>query len=196
MRLVSRFLLFWALLGFLLPFLNIGNVYAKGAPAKIIIMEPGISKGIEITDEELLEPFGWGDFTDFDTPIAGRTSIEGGYIITRYVLVGGTTMRSLDTFTYFPGSGEEESMVYYKGIIDKKFIYGGTPYGGKWFRVTPAGESAIQRIFDAYGISTGKISLLNFSIPVNIRDWTGYVIILMITGFAIFLFVQRKHLFL
>ena len=29
--------------------------------------------------------------------------------------MGGTTMRSLDTFTYFPGSGEGQGIVYYKG---------------------------------------------------------------------------------
>ncbi|MGB7875516.1 MAG: hypothetical protein WBL25_14120 [Anaerolineales bacterium] len=196
MKLVSRFLLILALLGLLLPLLNIGNVYAKGAPAKITIKGPGISGVLEITDKQLLEPFGWGEFADFSTQIAAGINTEGGYIITRYVLMGGTTMRSLDTFTYFPGSGEEESIVYYKGIIDKKFIYGGSPHDGKWFLVSAAGGSAIQRIFDAHGIFTEEISPLYSSIPVNIRVWMRYGFVLVIAAVSIFLFVQRKRLFL
>lgn len=194
MKFIPRFLLFLALF-VLLPFPKFGKVYAKGAPAMLKIKGPGISDVLEITDEELLEPFGWGEFADFDTPIAARSNTEGGYSITRYVLVGGTTMRSLDTFTYFPGSGEEENLVYYKGIIDKNFIYGGSPHDEKWFLVSDAGDSAIQRIFDEHGISTEGISPLYASIPVNIRVWMRYGLILVIAGFLIFLFAQRKRLF-
>jgi len=166
MKLIPRFLLFLALF-ILLPFLSFGKVYAKGSPAMLKIKGPGISDVLEITDEELLKPFGWGEFADFDTPITAGNNTERGYIITRYVLVGGTTMHSLDTFIYFPSSREEKSTVYYKGIVDKKFIYGGSPHDGKWFRVSAAGESAIQRIFDVYGISTEEISFWNSSIPVT-----------------------------
>jgi len=175
--------------------LSFGSASAKGAPARITIKGPGISEVLEITDEALLEPFGWGEFVDFSTPIEARPHTEGGYIITRYVLMGGTTMRSLDTFTYFPGSGDEESIVFYKGIIDKKFILGGTPQDGKWFRVSVEGDAAIQRIFDVHSISTEENSFLNFSIPVNIPVWINYGFILAVVGVSIFLLVQRKRLF-
>jgi hypothetical protein len=36
--------------------------------------------------------------------------------------------------------------------FSKKFILGGTPQDGKWFRVSAAGEAAIQRIFDVWGV--------------------------------------------
>ncbi len=151
----------------------------------------GIADALEITDEGLLAPFGWGEFADFDAPIAARPDLEGGYIITRYVLMGGTTMRSLDTFTYFPGSGDEEGIVFYKGIIDKKLIYGGTPQDEKWFRVSARGEAAIQQIFDTYNISAGENSPLSLTIPTPIRVWVIYGVILSVAGFAILLFLKR-----
>lgn len=177
----------------LLP--SFGSVSAKGAPARITIRGPGISEVLEITDATLLEPFGWGEIADFSTPIEARPHTERGYVITRYVLMGGTTMQSLDTFTYFLGSGDEESIVFYKGIIDKKFIYDGTPQDGKWFRVSAEGDAAIQRIFDVHGISTEENSFMNFSIPVNIPVWISYGFILAAVGAATLLLVQRKRLF-
>jgi hypothetical protein len=177
----------------LMPLFGIGNAYAKGAPAMLKIRGPGISDVLEITNVGLLISFGWGEFADFDAPIAARDNFDGGYIITRYVLMGGTTMRSLDTLTYFPGSGDEDSIVYYNGIIDKKFILGGTPQDGKWFRVSAQGEAAIQRIFDTYNISTTKNSPLNFFIPTSIRSWIIYGIILVLVSVAIFLVIKLKN---
>lgn len=179
------FILFLSLLSF-------GSARAKGAPAMLKIKGPGISDVLEITDEGLLEPFGWGDFADFDTKVAARPDLEGGYVITRYVLMGGTTMRSLDAFTYFPGSGDDAGIVYYKGIIDKNFIYGGSPQDGKWFRVSARGVAAIQRIFDTYNISTGE-TLLSFTIPTSIHVWMMYGVILAVAGITIFLLLQRRN---
>jgi len=157
------------------------------------IKGPGIADALEITDDGLLAPFGWGEFADFDAPIAARPDLEGGYTITRYVLMGGTTMRSLDTFTYFPGFGDKQGIVYYKGIIDKKFIYGGSPQDGKWFRVSARGEDAIQQIFETYNISTGENSLLGFTFPTPIHVWVIYGVILSVAGFAILLFLKRHN---
>jgi len=156
------------------------------------IKGPGIPDVLEITDEALLQPFSWGEFADFDTPIPARANIEGGYVVTRYALMGGTTMRSLDTFTYFPGLGDEQGVVYYKGIIDKKFIYGGSPHDGKWFRVSAQGEAAIQRIFDTHDISTSE-TLLSFTIPTSIYVWMFYGIILTVVGITIFFLFQRRN---
>lgn len=175
--------------------LSFEMAYAKGAPARITVKGPGISEKLDITDASLLASLGWGEFADFSAPIQERNPTEEGYVITRYVLMGGTTMRGLDTFTYYPASENEESIVYYKGIIDKKFIYGGTPQDGKWFRVSAAGEDAIQRIFDVYGVSQGNNFPLNFSIPDNIPDWVNYGLILIIVGTAIIIFIRRKRLF-
>lgn len=171
--------------------LSFGSTYAKGPPARITIEGPGILEVLKISDEALLEPFGWGEFVDFSSPIEARADAEGGYIITRYVLLGGTTMRSLDTFTYFPGSANEDSIVFYKGIVDKNLILGGSPHDGKWFHVSTNGESAIQRIFDAHGISKREILPLNFSIPMKIPVWMRYGFILVVTGIVIFLFVSQ-----
>lgn len=179
----------------LLPLLSFGSAYAKGAPAMLKIKGPGISDVLEVTDEGLLEPFGWGEFADFDAPIAARNDTEGGYAITRYVLIGGTTMRSLDTFTYFPGSGDEDSVVYYKGIIDKKFIYGGSSQDGKWFLVSARGEFAIKQIFDTYNISAGEDTPLSFTTPTSIRVWIIYGITLALVGVAILLVIRRKRVF-
>ena len=154
------------------------------------IKGPGIANVLEITDEGLLAHFGWGEFADFDAPTAARPDLGGGYTITRYVLMGGTTMRNLDTFTYFPGSGKDQGIVYYKGIIDKKFIYGGSPHDGKWFRVSAQGDDAIQRIFDSYQISTSKNSLLSLIIPTFIRVWLIFGIIL--AAICIIIFLQRR----
>lgn len=178
----------------LLSLLSFGNTHAKGAPAMLRIKGPGISDVLEITDEALLEPFGWGEFADFDAPIPARTDTGGGYMITRYVLMGGTTMRSLDTFTYFPGSGDKEGIVYYKGIIDKKFIYGGSPHDGKWFYVSTQGEAAIRQIFESHGISIENDHPLNFFNPVNFPVWMGYGFLLVATGIAIFLIIRQKRL--
>ncbi|MFQ5401687.1 MAG: hypothetical protein ACE5E7_19075 [Anaerolineae bacterium] len=176
----------------LLPLLfSFGSIYAKGPPARITIEGPGISEVLEISDEVLLQPFGWGEFVDFSSPVEARNDIERGYIITRYVLIGGTTMRSLDTFTYFPGSANEESIVFYKGIIDKNLILGGSPHDGKWFRVSTDGESAIQRIFDAHGISKRENPPSNLSISMKIPVWVRYGFILAVTGIAIFLFASQ-----
>jgi len=175
----------------LLSLLSFRSAFAKGAPAMLTIKGLGISDVLEITDAGLLEPFGWGEFVDFDNPIPARTESNGGYIITRYVLVGSTTMRSLDTFTYYSGPGDVEGIVYYKGIIDKKFIYGGSPHDGKWFRVSAQGEAAIHKIFDTYNISTGK-TLLSITIPASIHVWMIYSVILVLTGITIFLFQQRR----
>ncbi|MGD8405247.1 MAG: hypothetical protein PVJ21_16405 [Anaerolineales bacterium] len=160
------------------------------------IKGPGIADVLEITEEGLLASFGWGEFADFDAPIEARPDCEEGYVIIRYVLMGGTTMRSLDTFTYFPGSGDGQGIVYYKGIIDKKFIYGGTPQDGKWFRVSAHGEASIRQIFDTYNISTKEISPLNYFAPVNIRVWISYGFILAIVGVTTFLFIRRKRILL
>jgi len=175
----------------LLSLLSFGSALAKGAPAMLRIKGPGITGILEITDAGLLAPFGWGEFADFDALIAARAELEGGYVITRYVLVGGTTMRSLDTFTYYPGSEDEKGIVFYKGIIDKKFIYGGTPQDGKWFRVSAGGEDAIQQIFDTYHISTSEKSSLSLIIPTSFRGWVIYGMILAAVGIVIFL--QRRH---
>lgn len=176
----------------LLSLLSFGSAQAKGAPAMLKIKGPGIADVLEITDEGLLAPFGWGEFADFDAPIAARPELDGGYTITRYVLMGGTTMRSLDTFTYFPGSGDVPGIVYYKGVIDKKFIYGGTPQDGKWFRVSVWGEDAIQQIFDTYKISTEKTFPLSFNFPANIHIWMIYGVILAVAGIATFIFIQQR----
>jgi hypothetical protein len=105
--------------------------------------------------------------------------------------MGGTTMRSLDTFIYFPGSEDEQGIVYYKGIIDKKFIYGGTPQDGNWFLVSAGGEDAIQQIFDTFNISTSENSPLSINIPTSILAWMIYGIILGAVGIIIFL--QRRN---
>lgn len=184
-RVVLIFLVFW---------LSVEGAHAKGAPARITIEGPGISGKLEITDEELLAPFGWGEFADFSTPVDERTHTAGGYTLTRYVLMGGTTLRSLDTFTYFPGQGDERGVVYYKGIIDKKFIYGGSPYDGQWFRVSTEGESAFQRIVQAYGIPTREDSFLNLVIPVEMGAWLSYGFLLAAVGLVIIFFGRRKWL--
>lgn len=170
-----------------LALLSFKSAHAKGAPAMLKIKGPGITDVLEITDEELLESFGWGEFADFDAPIVEKPDLEGGYVITRYVLMGGTTMRSLDTFTYYPGSGDGYGIVFYKGIIDKNFIYGGSPQDGKWFHVSAQGEAAIQRIFKTYHISTSGIPTLSLNFPISIPVWMIYGIILAAIGTLILL---------
>lgn len=183
-----------AIIVLLLSSLNAGNAYAKGAPARMTIQGPGIPDVLEITDVVLLAPFGWGDFADFSSPIEARDNMKGGYVITRYVLMGGTIMRNLDRLIYYPGFGDEGSIVFYEGIIDKKFIYGGSPHDGKWFRVSDKGEIAIQQIFDAHGISPkGNTPLILSSAAYN-RSRTLYSLILAVTSAAILVLARWKWL--
>lgn len=99
-------------------------------------------------------------------------------------------MHGLDTFTYFPGSDDEESVVFYKGISDKNFIYGGSPYDNKWFRVSQEGEQAFLEILAKEGVTfEGDPSWIQR--PNNIR-WLGYGGLLVIASTILILVYRRR----
>jgi len=168
-----------------------GTAYAKGPPDIITIIGPGLPDEIEIKDSEILNSFAMGQFIDFQAPIQEPlSSLDGGYEITRWYRI------ALDRFVYYPNPQGDNGYVFYEGIIDKMFIYGGSPNDGKWFIVTDSGELAILQVLKANDISwKGQDFLLTG--PDESWKWDGRGSLLvtssMILAFTMIFITYRLH---
>lgn len=182
-----------ALCTLLLILLTNRTVLAKGPPDKITVTGPGLPGEIEITDSQTVDSFSMGKFVDFNTPINEPNGLDVGYEITRWYRVGGTALKAIDRFDYYANPRGNNGYVFYEGIIDKMFIYGGSPNDGKWFRVTEGGELAMRQIFTEYGVPTA-VNSSQLTLPTEFLTWVGYGGLLVIGGAVFFLAYRRKQI--
>ncbi len=172
--------------------LTSGTALAKGPPDKITINGPGLPDEIEITASQTLDSFSMGQFIDFEMPINEPHSPDTGYKITRWYRIGSTTLKAIDTFIYYPNPQGDNGYVFYEGIIDKMFIYGGSPNDGKWFQVAEGVELVMRQIFTEYGVPTA-VNSPQVTLPTEFLTWIGYGSLLVIGG-AVFLAYRRKQI--
>jgi len=174
----------------LLMLLPCGTVLAKGAPDKITITGSDLPNGLEITDLEMLEPFAMDKFINFSIPIEEPKGLGTGYEITRYYQIDRIGPKAIDRFVYYPNPPGDGGYVFYEGIIDKMFIYGGSPHDGKWFQATEEGGRAIRQILADYGIHLAKDSLWA-SLLKNYAIWLGYGGLVVVASAVLFISYRK-----
>jgi len=183
-----------ALCTLLLILLTNETVLAKGSPDKITVNGPGLSDEVEISDSQVLQSYAMGEFVDFATEINAPSKLEVGYEITRRYRIGGSNwVKAIDHFIYYPDPGGNRGYIFYAGIIDKKFIYGGSPNDGKWFRVTEGGELAMRQVFSEHGVPIA-VNSSQLTLRTEFLTWIGYGGLLVIGGAVFFLAYRRKHI--
>jgi hypothetical protein len=175
----------------LLALLSYGTVFAKNTPDKVIIRGPGLSDELEITDSQTLEAFAMGMLLDYEKPIEEPQGLELGYKVTRYYRVGPNHLKDIDRFVYYPQANGRRSYIFYEGIIDKKFIYGGSPYDGKWFLATEEGDRAMLKILAANGIHPTQYGFTVY-LPSEALTWLGYSGLVLVIGAILFFYYQNR----
>ena len=173
----------------LLLLFSFETVAAKGPPGKLVISGPGLKGELVITDSDLLDHFWMNKFVDFDNQIDEPRGIKDGYEIVRYYPVG-AGLKAIDKFVYYPHPGGEGGYIFYDGIIDKMFIYGGSPFDGHWFNVTEEGDPVIREILEDQGVRLVDSSTRNY-VPGNGVTWLGYGGLIALAGILILLFFHK-----
>jgi len=174
----------------LLLLFSIETVAAKGPPGKLVISGPGLKGELVITDPVLLDHFWMSKFIDFDNQIDEPRGIKDGYEITRYYPVG-TGLKAIDKFVYYPHPGGEGGSIFYEGIIDKMFIYGGSPFDGQWYNVTEEGDPVIRKILGEHGVRFADSSSGNFVLD-NGAIWLGYGGLIIFAGIVGLSFYRKR----
>jgi hypothetical protein len=105
--------------------------------AQIDITGKGIPQVASVTDPDLLRPLTIEGFMDFSHSVPAPQMADPGYTLVRYFRVDGE-LRRFDRVVYYPKAG----YVYYAEGYDYRPVWN----AGHWFRVTPAGEAAMQTI--------------------------------------------------
>lgn len=138
----------------LLVVLTSGVASAKGPPDKVTLRGPGLPGEVEITVQHTLQSFAMGEVVDFETELKAPGQLEGGYEMTRWYRIGGSSwLKAIDHFVYYPDPSGQRGYIFYAGIIDKTFIYGGSPHDNQWFRATEAGEQVFLKLLTEAGVS-------------------------------------------
>lgn len=176
----------------LLTILISGTVFAKGPPNKITISHPDLPDKIELTDSATLDSFAMGQFVDFDNPIIEPDGVTDGYEIVRLYYISETTLKAIDKFVYYPGSKGGNGVIYYDGIIDKMFIFGGSPYDGNWFRATESGDLVMQELLTKYDLLPIDTNLFQSILAKGSLAGMGYFGLLSVTGVVVFYQVYRR----
>ncbi len=183
----KRITILCILLLMLLPY---GTVLAKGAPDKITITGSGLPDALEITDPEILEAFAMDKFVDFSIPVEEPKSLGTGYEITRYYQIDRIGLKAIDRFVYYPSPRDDGGYVFYVGVIDKVFIYGGSPHDGKWFPSTEEGGRAIRQIVAEHGIRSDNDSVWA-SLPRDYAIWLGYGGLVVVVSAVVFISYRK-----
>jgi hypothetical protein len=110
--------------------------------AKIEISGPGINGVASVTDAELLQPMTIGGFMDFDHSLPEPAGLGQGYELHRYFLNKDGSWLDFDRVMVYADPAGGPSYVHYLEGIG----YSPAHQAGKWFRVTPEGETAWQAI--------------------------------------------------
>ena len=176
----------------LLTILISGTVFAKGPPNKIIISHPDLPDKIEITDSATLDAFAMGQFVDFDDPIVEPDGMMDGYEIVRLYYIGETALKAIDKFVYYPDPKGENGVIYYDGIIDKMFIFGGSPYDGQWFRATESGDLVMQELLTKSVLFPNETNLFHSILAKESLAGIGYVSLLSVAGVVFYQVYRRK----
>ncbi len=144
--------------------------YAKGPFEMVTIAGPDWFGEIEITDPGALKAFDMLAFMDADHPLASPAQLSGGYLVTRGYFSGeGEAERftPFDRLMVFPGS---PGYVYYIEIVN-----GSGPMDGRWYRLSPGGQTALLGARESAGVRLASSRALN-PIPAPASDPTRWLI--------------------
>jgi hypothetical protein len=176
----------------LLTILISGSVFAKGPPNKVTIIHPNLSEPVEITDSVLLDSFAMGHFVNFESSIAVPEAVGDGLEITRWYAVGGTRLKAIDKFVYYPDLKGGKGTIFYEGIIDKMFIYGGSPLDGKWYQPTEEGKLVMQELITAYNLLPNETKSFLSILQNNRRQVLSYFGLLAVSIIISFQIYRKK----
>ena len=169
-----------------------GIVFAKGPPDKVTIGGSNLSDEIEITDSVQLDSFMMGQFVDFEKPLIKPQVVEAGYEITRWYFVGETRLKAIDKFVYYPESEGGRGIIYYEGIIDKLFIYGGSPFDGNWYRPTENGDLVMYQLLTKHDLLPKNTNLFQLALPEYVWVRWGTTGLLVVGGIIFYVIFRRK----
>jgi WD40 repeat protein len=146
---------------------------AKGAWGKVTITGQGLSEAIEVTDPQLLDSLSLGMFQDTASGAIQTPQVAGG----SYELLRGWDENGkfvpFDRVHYYADPEGGTGYLYYDGLVN-----GWSEFDHHWYRVTKAGEAAMQQIFAENGVppfdpnQTPSRVLMGHEDAVHVLAWS------------------------
>ncbi|GJM41969.1 MAG: hypothetical protein DHS20C20_22510 [Ardenticatenaceae bacterium] len=169
-------------------------VSAKGPPNKVTITHSDLVEPIEMTDSNLLDSFAMGHFVNFESPTEEPKSLQAGLEITRWYAVGETQLKAIDKFVYYSDPNGGNGTIFYEGIIDKMFIYEGSPFDGQWYQPTENGDRVMQELIAAYELSPNNTESFQLILQKNRQQGGPYFALLTVSVILSYLIYRKKVL--